>query len=250
MKKLRLILFVVLVFVFGESCLANPGFAYVASATGYNAGSGTALSTSSTLNLLADDVIVGWATWADGDSTISSFNDGASNSLTMESVHSYGTLVYGCIGIKVAVSANATATFTVTLGTARAYRGIMVMQFRPDAGDTVSKDSSATGSGTGGVSFLSGNIDTAGTDEVVVGASSFYNTQAEFTSKIGDVAADGTVSITYSSMWYRILTSTASGIHAEQVVNDATSWVCDIISVKSIASDIRRFNCTTLGVCP
>lgn len=210
-------------------------FSYVTGLYSVLGASASSISLSSALNVASGDLLVGWVAWEDTSASISSLTDGGSNSLTMESV-SNDTKNYAAFGYKLSASANSSATFTVTWSTNVPVRHLFVMQFRPDSGDTVSKDALAVGNGSGS-SYQSGNINTTGTDEVLIGAQKSYNSGTFANYQIGDAGGDGYLSdIVFGlcAMWYRIVSATASGIHS-QCTRANTTWLCHVISFKSEA---------------
>jgi hypothetical protein len=214
-------------------------FAFVDSDGNVGVPTGTTLDCVGTLNVAAGDLLVAWTKWEEGASTVA-VSDGGSNAFTMESVVNSGGGPYGAFGYKIAASANASAMFRMTLGTSREYRTLLVMLFRPDSGETVTRDAANTGTGNS-TSGLSGNITTTGDDEVVCGGYSEYSTTNTSAEQIGDVNATAVLRTNtlyggnFSSMWYRILSATASDIHA-QCTGGNDKWVCNIIAFKSAAA--------------
>lgn len=209
-------------------------FTFIASATGTSDVSGTSLNCSSTLNIQAGDLIVALVRW-EATSTTPSIA-GVTNSLTMVSTFSTTAGIgYAAIGYKIAASTDAAETFIFTLAAARTYRRIIAMQFRPDAGDTVTLDASVSvGQGTS-TTAISGNITTTGTDEVVVGAINSWSSAAITSPLINSVAADGSSMLQYAGMLYRILTATFSNGAAQATVGNSY-WAADIIAFKSEAT--------------
>ena len=210
------------------------GFAYIAGASGVNTAADTTLATSATLNVAAGDVLVCWAAHESGAASGLAVSDGGSNSFTMEAETTTSD-EYGAFGVVLVASANATATFTASFGASVAYRNLIVMQFRPDAGETVAADQKNTGTGDSDAA-LSGAITTTGTDEVVLGAVKCDGNTTSTDEAIGGTAADGVErSGQLASMWYRILTGTAASIAATRTLT-SSPWVCNIFSVKSTAT--------------
>lgn len=220
------------IFMLGSGGTAPPSnvtLEYVASASNSTFTVNTTLATSSTLNVAAGDIIVAWASWEDGTSTVS-VSDGGSNTLTMENVNNYNNN-YGALGYLTAASANSEATFTMTNGTARGFRFFGVLQFRPSAGATIARDTANTGSGTG-TSMASGTISTSVDHTIVVGGAKNYTAGAFTTHQIGGVSADGATNIgDLGGIWYKIHTSTASDITASATGANA-AWICNVIAIK------------------
>jgi hypothetical protein len=217
-------------------------WSYVASAQGYynDLGNRNYIDCSSSLNVVAGDRLVAWVAFEDNNFTVSSVGakSGNVNTMTVRATNNSASRIYGAMAYKIAADQNATATFRGTLSDSLTWANcrIVVMQFRPDAGDTVAVDDLDDAPGTGSSSTaLSGTIDTTGNDEVVIGASSSWDAGAPTSEKIGGTNADGAVDITggdSGGMWYRILTEAASTIAAQATVPN-TNWVCNIISFKS-----------------
>jgi len=208
--------------------------AFIASATANNTGSGTGLNASPALNIATGDIILAWVSWFGGASTIT-VSDGGSNSLTMETTTVGGGTEYGTLGYKLVGVANATATFAMTLGTARTYREINVLQFRPDAGDTIARDAANSGT-SAGTAWNSNAITTGGAspvDVIVVGGGFCDAVEAPTSAQIGGVAATGQVG-SIAGIWYRILTSNMSSGAATGTTSSG-EWVCQILSIKSDA---------------
>lgn len=205
---------------------------YINKTYAYSASSGTSLDTSGSniLTVLAGDILVCWCAWESGSSTVSVSD--TVNSFTMETVQNDGSN-YGCLGYVLNASAKSLAIYTMTNGSSVGYRNIVVFQFRPTAGRTTSKDTSAVGNGNS-ASLQSNTITTTGTDEVVVGAGKDFSSGAFTSQQIGGTNADGTQnSSNYAGAWYRILSATASNIAATATGSNA-KWLCHILAIKSV----------------
>jgi hypothetical protein len=219
-------------------------FTFIAGVAGYNDATGTSLACASTLNVAAGDLIVAFPSWEDGTGGTLGCSDSGSNVCTMTAeLGSSSSLAYFAFGYKISASANATATFVFTNATTRPARSIIVLQFRPDAGETVSLDPSTSNPSTAagsGQALQSGDMTTAGTDTVVIGAGKHYNYGTWSSEQIGDTAADGRVQSNrpevLTETWYRILTGGMSAGHA-QVSTTSTSneWVCGVIAFKAVS---------------
>lgn len=204
---------------------------------------GTTLDADASLNVQAGDLLICWAKWelAQG-ATLSMAKDTGSpaNAFTFDAAnranHGNGELS-SAFGYKVAASADATATFRLTHSATASYRRFFVLQFRPDSGDTVTKDGNgaiATGSST---APNSGNITTTGTDEVVVGGYGEYSALTTSSELINGVSATEPTGSprANSSVWYRILTATFTGGAASATLSGSQDWVCGAIAFKAVA---------------
>lgn len=206
---------------------------FIGAAGATNDAGGTTLDCSGSLNVAAGDSLIAWVCNETGSSTYAVAKNSGSpaNSFTFDAGDAIANNVFGSLGYLLSASADATATFRATWGTSRDIRRIIVMQFRPTAGGTVTKDTSAKGTGLGTASS-SGNITTAGTDEIVCGGSDLFNAGATTLEKINAIAADGVSRQSAASLWYRILTATFSTAPAicTQAISD--SWICGVIALK------------------
>ena len=212
-------------------------YTFAASATGGSTGGGKTVATSSTLNIVAGDLIVAFAEWkigASGGLTIA----GATNSLTVGTELNEAGNLFLRSGVELIAVADAAETFTATLTNSQYDRSIIVLQFHA-TGTTTADQAEASGTGWD-TAPITGNITTTGTDEVV--ASAILHDGAAYTTveQIGDTAADGVVDITvdsnYRSAWYRILTGTAAGIHSQATLGATTDWLIDLLSFKATAA--------------
>ncbi len=211
------------------------GFTHIADATGYDVNSGTTLDCSSTLHVEIGDLLVGVGCNYNGNSTFAMASTVPDNSFTMLT-RLNNTDIVAAVGYVVVSVHDVAATFRLTNGTARTYRSFIVMQFRPDAGDTVSIDGvQAIASGSSGTP-QSGDIDTVAGDELLIGTVAENGPTGMSERQLGDVAADGFVQCSgnWVSEFYRITADAQTGIHA-QAATDNNRWVCGIVGFKSVA---------------
>lgn len=221
---------------------------WIATVTGSAGVSGNDIDCTATITVSAGDILFCCVSWEDGASNPSVYDtEGVPvNTFTMTSTsNSVGT--YLAMGhVLVANSHPDGMTYRFHLDTARAYRGIILMQFRPDGGETVTLDagpSSDTGSGTS--AMVSGNINTGGeSDNVLVGGAAGYNDRTinAGTNKIAEIVGDALTSLNIGGailqyMWYRLITADPGDvIHAQADLSNVTNWCCDILAVKSVAA--------------
>ena len=218
------------------------GFSYVTSVSNYASGAGTTLDTVGSLNVLAGDVLVGSCTWSGGDTVATLAETGAGNALTMFA-RIISTDTYLRMGYKIGADENNT-TWRMTTADSRTYRYFCIMQFRPDAGETVTLDagpSAGTGSGT---APQSGNVDTSGIDEIIVGTSSSFDFATVTSELIADGAATGAVDVGSGGdillgIWYKIFTEDpGDAIHAQATLGSSQRWCCDICAIKSVEAAV------------
>lgn len=211
---------------------------YVAAAAGYSYASTTTLDVSSTLHVEVGDVLVGAAAWDGGDSTIAVATSAPADSWTMLTKctppipGTYQSMGYVQIGTH-----NASATIRATLGTSRGTVTLIVFQFRPDVGDTMSLAAGPSGAGgNSGSTPTSGNISPTLTDGVAVGASYNRSGLANANEQIADSAATGITRSNRGSLYYTQFTTSQSNIHAQSTFGDNDGWVCDIFALEFAAA--------------
>lgn len=218
--------------------LIHASITVIASAEAINDGTGTTLDTSTSLNLATGDcVAVSCKHEGTADGTSSVAEDGGGNACTKGTVvnHANGDL-NGFFAYNLNCTADAAAVFRLTTAS-RAFRAIIVYQFRPDAGDVVTLDAQNTGQGTS-TTPASGTITTTGTDEIAFGMYCQYANITLSSRQINGVAADAFEDASTSdfSVWYRILTATFSGGNASASQTPTDAWICNTIAFKSEAA--------------
>jgi hypothetical protein len=226
-------------------------WSYIGGTYGTSTGSGTTLDCIGALNVATGDLIVAFGSWGGSTTTIGiAATTGDANDLTMEDVYN-GSTIFGAMGYKIAASANATATFRMTIGSASTYRAVFVMQFRPDAGETVTRvdgPGMATGTGT---AVASAAITATGTDLVLVGGGRQYD-QNLTTGYIGADAATAEVLSNpfFGGIWYHLYIETQSSVAASATINTSQRWLCGIEAFNSavqsgvipISSIVHNYN--------
>lgn len=217
------------------------GIDSVAFANGFKWTSDTSISTSSSLDINAGDILVCYFSWQSGSGGTIGCSDGGDNTFTMGAVTDSGTDVYAAIGWILSAVNNDTATFTATNSTARGAKAIGVYRFRPVTGYTAEKDSGTNPNPAAGssASVASGAVTTTGTDELVVGAAAVYNNEAWSDIKIGSDAAAGSMNYGYlnqkACMWYKTYTETKSGITANATIGASDRFVASILALNLTA---------------
>jgi hypothetical protein len=193
------------------------------------------------LNVAAGDLLVAWTEWqnaATGDTVVVDENDGT-DTFTAGTPLINTNDTGGCFSWLINAPADASFTPRTTISNASRRIAFLVLQFRPDAVDTVTLDDEGTPASGSGTAMASNTISTTGTDEAVVGAASHSGGSEVFTSEqIGGAAADGAidgVSNNYAGMWYKLYTSTQTNISATATASTSDLWVCNIVSFKSVA---------------
>ena len=216
-------------------------FTFIASQQGTSSSSGATLDASTgALNVAAGDLLVCWVKHEGSSTTLAVADSASGNSFTFDAGdktdHSNGDL-HTSFGYVLSASADATFVGRLTLGAARTFRVIQVWQFRPDSGETVTKDASNDAQGSS-LAVSSGNITTTGDDEVVVGGYGEYVGADSETHQIGGVAATAVLQAStvagecFSASWYRILSATMTNGAATCAVL-SSDWNGSIIAFKS-----------------
>lgn len=222
-------------------------FTYIDGASGYTVASGNSVSANSkTLNIAAHDVLVVIMGWDNGHGGTITCTDGGSNALTMSAdVHDASSGSFVSIGYLLDAAANATAAFVGNITTAQGGRGILILQFRPDSGDTISLDPATSnptlaGSNAGGT-ITSGALTTAGTDTVVAGFARNYSAGTWSAQQIGGTDATPVASSnTKINGWYRILTEGMSAGTATATLSASSYWVCGLIGIQGVVEGAIR----------
>lgn len=208
-------------------------------AVGNNSASASTLDASASLNVAAGDLLVAWVKHEGTATTNAIAKDSGTptNAFTFDAgdeiEHTNGDL-NGWFGYKLSAEADSSFTPRLTLGASRGYVAFIVLQFRPDSGETFTKDASNTNEGANST-VASGTITTTGTDEVVIGAYGPYTSTTTEGEQIGGSAATEPTGSPQdnASVWYRILTATMTNGEATSSNGPAAAWVSAIISFKS-----------------
>lgn len=225
------------------------GWTFIALQSGLNDGSGTTLDAAGSLNVAAGDALLVYvkhegAALTAADLTFQKDTGSPANTFTFDSsdYHSHGNGdMHACMGYLLSASADAPATFRLTLSGARTWRRFLVCQFRPDSGETVTKDASNDATGTG-TSPASGNITTTGTDEVVFAGCSTYSGGTTTTEEInaatsteptGSPIGGGTAAL---QVWYNLLTATFINGQATAAGLSSQDWTSAVIALKAEAA--------------
>jgi hypothetical protein len=222
---------------------AQTGFVFMGAWTGTGGAGSTTLDLSLPMNVAAGDLLVAFAKseGVGGTTYAVAKNSGSpANTFTCDAadvnLHST-TAIETAVCYNLAASADSSATFRVTFGASRDFRDLVVMQFRPQSGETVTKDASNKNSSSG-TSTTSGTITTTGTDEVAVAFLGEFQPASSSAHQINAVSAaplPGSSPVDSSSFWYRILTSTFADGQATATVT-STDWCEHLIAFKSAAA--------------
>ena len=207
---------------------------HIANAVGASDVGVTTLDTSSSLNVAAGDLLVIWAKHEDATTTFAAAKSTGTptNTFTFDAgdkVDHTNTFLHASFGYLLSAAADATMTVRLTLGASRQYVRIVVMQFRPDAGDTVSKNTSAVGQGTG-TSAASAGFSPSGDDLVVCGGFGEFDAITLSSHQINAVAATAVSSGSVTAAWYRILTAGFTNGTASVTASASADWITNGIA--------------------
>lgn len=214
-------------------------FTFVDSASGADDAGGTnSVSTAGDpLNVADGDLLIAVVTWEDGGATISSFTDGGSNTLAVDGAEYFNdpaTFINGAPAYRAVGVGNASATFTATLSANRAFKKLVVMQYRPASGETASKDISGTREADGsGTAITTGSFSTTGTDGVVCGMTGIYTSGSHSGSTIAGVAADQTRQEGGAFAWCRITTAALTTQTASTTYSASNTWAASVLAFKA-----------------
>ena len=220
-------------------------WAYVHGVWNSESGSGITLDCDSggpsgdgVLVVAAGDLIVAVARWDGTDPTGNKIEatSGNVNTFTLKAVQDESQICM-VMGYKLIADVNATATFRLTVGGNRTYRAMYVMQFRPDGGETTTLTAGPNPATAANGQPVSGAIDPAGDDIVVLGGISVYN-YGFGSHQIGGVGADAALwNDNLGGIWYKLYTSEQGSMTADVTWDSSEAeWVCDILGFKSAAA--------------
>lgn len=186
------------------------------------------------INVAAGDLLVVLCRW-DGATTTAAVaaTTGEANAMTMEAVEVVDSKHCSVVGYKIGAAANATATFRLTLGAARTYRYINVMQFRPDSGETVTKVAGPGYNSGTGTAIASDSLSPAGSDLLICGFAGVYDNNAASCQIGADEADDIEVTNAYGSVWYKIYTESQTDITANATLSGSQAWIAAMLAFNS-----------------
>lgn len=219
-------------------------FTFVASASGGEDSSGSTVATSSTLNVVTGDVLLTMVSFEDGSGTetVEVTDNGNVNPHTFTSgddAHETTNLTSVYPLFVTSAATNSAATFTATIkisgvATNRSFKRIIVMQYRPATGATVTKDITGTRESTGnGSTITTGSFSTSGTYTIVCAMQAIYTSGSHSNSTIAGVAAEQTKTQQGAYQWCRtagaITTQTASTTYSA-----VRQWSATVLALKSV----------------
>jgi hypothetical protein len=207
-------------------CIANAA-TFVGYRGGY-AGNSATVSTSTTIDLLENDLLMVAVKWEDGAAT-PTVSDGGTRVFTMEDGASQSGEVFTRMGYLVVSAAQAGngVYFTAVMGATRQTSTIMLYSFRFAAGaPTRLAYSSAAGNGT---ACASSAVSPTGTDIAVMGVANCYNGSISSPLIGGSAATGNNSSNAYSLAFYSTYSSNQANITAAATCASG-SWVGSIMA--------------------
>jgi len=212
-------------------------FTFIGAANGNNWTSSSTQDCGGALNVAAGDLLVAIIGYRSAG-TISSVADTSAGNAMLVSDVTTQDVERLAMAYKISAEANSSSTFRVTYSEAVLNPTIIVFQFRPDSGETVTNDTGPSAASGLDDAPQTANFTTTGTDEVVVaGLAKHYHATAA-AMLIADAAADGSQAggDQFDAWgWYKIFTSAQSNIHAQETTAYA-NWVMMAMSFKSEAA--------------
>jgi len=187
---------------------------FIASVQAYTSGYDSSLEASSTLNILAGDVLVMITNPDAGTGSVTSMaEDDESNDLTLLDSSTSGRDM--TIGYLLSAAASSAATMKVTLSGAANTAGweFTCLQFRTAAGETVTFGSGPASNNSGwGVNPISGQLSTTSSDSLFVGGA--FNANAALSNHLlGGSAPDGVITGTDDfDLGYSVFSTSQSNI--------------------------------------
>lgn len=187
-------------------------FTFVQSFSGMIAGAADAWTWTDYLDdVQAGDLLVAIAKWEGGDTTLS-VSDGTSTFNADHVPQSFAS-GDGRLAIRYLLSSVATGQpdYTFTWGAARAYRAMMMLQFRPTAAVTFG---GVTGAEGNSADPNSGNLVVSGADILAIGALGSYAQATSSAHLVNGQAADGVLTPQYAAAWHKTFAAGFTGAAA------------------------------------
>lgn len=208
-------------------------FAFVNSASNFDSTGTSGTTVDITYTATAGNLLVAWCKHEGATGTISVARSGGTETWTAGTLidHGNGDL-HGQFHYLLACAGGSSVTYRMTTAS-RAFRSFLLFEFSYSG--TASLDTQNTGQGTA-TTATSGNITTAGTDEVVLGGYGEYSSNTVTSPQINAVAADGSIILgagNFTAAWYRVLTATFSGGNASCSIGSSQAFICNIIAIRT-----------------
>jgi len=199
--------------------------------------SATYTDTDTSLNVAVGDLLVAFYTAASPTNLVIAQDDGSD--VFSDPVQILSVNVPNPVYMAYKIITSADAAFVVRASHDNSlnwYRILNVEQFRPDSGETIAFDAaSVAGTGTG-TAVVSGNIDTTGTDEILVGVLCCVTTATASAHTIGGVDTDEwQYANKRQQIGYRFSAATESAINLSCTLSGSDTWGAYLIAFKSAA---------------
>lgn len=213
---------------------------YVAQVEGGSYGDTNAMTADSTLHVEVGDVLIGVLGWRCASATTDGMDIGSGvDNFTMLAQSADDQDDYLSLGYVVVGTHNETATVRGTFSTAAGIVCLLVMQFRPDAGETITLAAGPSpATAASGTNPTSGNISPAGSDLLAWGGIRLRNEGSFSEHQIATTAADGYrnhAGLAYCAIWYKLFTANQTGIAAECTTGGG-KYVIDVAALSSASA--------------
>lgn len=189
------------------------------------------VDTSTTLNIQDGDVLVFAVGYAKSSAQAVSVaeTDGTSNPATMlTETTNYERVLFG---YNLNASANASATFRVTIAESSYRVSLIVYQFRPAAGETIALDAGPSGATGSSTAPQSGTLTTIAAATLVFGMISAGASPVSYSDPlIAGSAPDRSDTTAYALAEYTAFTSTQTNIRASATLADSKAWAAQVVS--------------------
>jgi hypothetical protein len=209
--------------------------ALVASAVNTNDATGTTLSASTTLNILAGDLIVAFGGLAvsSGAVTIATVTGGTALTMTQGNYNYYSVFEY--MGWKQFSANESSATFRMTTSSDAANRSILVTQWRDDVDSTIDIHSGFVPGNDTGTAMASAALDVIGDDLLAIAYAMVGNAATFSALNIDGVTADGTISAgSRVRAWYRLLSASDTGIAATGSLASSDEYIVELFTFRAV----------------
>ena len=214
---------------------------FIASSTAYSGSTpGTTLDGGTALSIQSGDLIVfGYrCNYGDISDLVLDENDGTDTLTLLGTQYDYGTFFSFRAGYLVTNFTDASWTPRATHTASLAYRMIVALQFRPDAGETVTLDNALSNNQGSDANPLTNLINTTGSDEVVINFLAFPNaTYTPSAWTINSSAVDGNISQNQRFRGaYEFITTPTNNVQGDATIGGTLEWISSIVSFKSESS--------------
>lgn len=213
-------------------------FSFVGSANGYSSSAaGTSWDCPTSLDIQEGDLLVAVFGWRGGALTnlLISDDDGTTNALTNLS-ETLSAFHGGRMAYRIAATASTGSIIRVSHTESVPYRRLLIFQFRPDAGETVSFIGDVASTQANTTAPLSNALSATGDDLLFIGGVTVYQARVMSAGVFDSVPADGELVNTYGSAFYKMYSSDQTDINAGCTLATAGNWIAMEMAFSSSGS--------------